>query len=137
MGVEIVVIDNLKEVMGKIDETAFKRMIDAVNLVRNTTLETLSGARSGRIYKVPGTQRTYTASSPGEPPAVMTGQLRQSIKSGVEGEGSKVVGFVGTETKQGLWTEFGTKKMAARPWLRLSFQRAEAEIKQIFLRLWF
>ena len=138
MGVEVVFHDNLKEVMKKIDETSKARMLESVNEVRNKTLETLSGSRSGVVYKVPRTNRTYTASAPGEPPAVMTGELRQSIKSGIEGEGDKLMGFVGTEKKHGPMMEFGTRRgIAPRPWLRKSFEQSEAKMKEIFTRIWF
>ncbi len=125
-----------EEVTRAIDDAASKRMLEAVNEVRNTALETLSGNRSGRTYKVPGTGRTYTASSPGEPPAQVTGRLRQSIKTAVGGEGKEVVGIVGTDLDYGKYVEFGTRKMAARPWLRASFEKAIPRIKQILGERW-
>ncbi len=137
MGIEIVFVSNLKDVIGKIDETAKARMNEAVNTVRNHAVETLSGSRSGKTYKVPGTQTTYTASAPGEPPAVQTGELSQSIATEVEGEGRDIVGRVGTDKKQGLMTEFGTKNMAPRPWLRPSFERQESKVREIFIKQWF
>ena len=137
MGIEITFVSNLEQVMGKINETARQRMFQAVNTVRNEVLETLSGSRSGRTYKVPGTQKTYTASAPGEPPAVQTGELRQSISTEVEGQGRDIVGRVGTDKIQGKMTEFGTRNMAPRPWLRKSFENKENEVKEIFIRQWF
>ena len=137
MGIGITFVSNLEQVMGKIDETAKARMNEAVNTVRNQVLETLSGSRSGRTYKVPGTQKTYTASAPGESPAQATGELRQSISTEVEGQGRDIVGRVGTDKIQGKMTEFGTKNMAPRPWLRPSFEKREGDIKEIFIRQWF
>ena len=137
MGVEIAFESRFPEVMKKIDSTAKDRMLESVNEVRNKTLETLSGSRSGRIYRIPGTARTYTASSPGEPPASRLGELRQSIKGGMEGEGAKVVGFVGSDKKYGSMLEFGTSKILSRPWLRKSFEQSESKIKEIFTRVWF
>ena len=40
---------------------------------------TLSGARSGRTYRVSKTGALHVASAPGEPPAVLTGNLRNSV----------------------------------------------------------
>lgn len=137
MGIEIVFEERIGEVMKKIADKAEERMFEAVNLVRNTTLETLSGPRSGRIYKVPGTQVEYTASSPGEPPAVQLGDLRKSVKGGIEKEGKDVIGFIGSELPKASMLEFGTSKMAARPWLRPSFEKASDGIKKIMLRIWF
>jgi len=137
MGIDITFKSNLPEVMRKIDATAKDRMQEAVQAVRNQALETLSGSRSGRTYKVPGTSRTYTASSPGEPPAVATAELRQSVKGVVEKEGNQIVGMVGTDKIQGKMLEFGTKYIEARPWLRKSFEESGAKVKEIFTRLWF
>jgi len=137
MGIEVVFVSNLESVMGKIDETARLRMFQAVNAVRNHAVETLSGSRSGKTYRVQGTKVTYTASAPGEAPASATGELRQSIATKVAGEGKDIVGMVGTDKIQGLMTEFGTKNMASRPWLRKSFEMKETEVKEIFIRQWF
>ena len=137
MGIDVVYTSNLEEVMQKIDETARDRMFEAVNEVRNETFDTLTGPRSGRSYTVPGTKRTYTASAPGEPPAQRLGELRQSITAVVEGEGKEVVGMVGTDKDYGPSLEFGTLKMAARPWLRKTFEKTEDKVKEIFTRLWF
>jgi hypothetical protein len=137
MGVDINFKSNLAEVMDKIDGTARARMEQAVNEIRNETLTTLSGQRSGRTYTVPGTHKTYTASAPGEAPAIATGELKQSISTEVEGEGKSVVGRVGSDKIQALMTEFGTRTIAPRPWLRVSFEKSEAKVKEIFTRLWF
>lgn len=137
MGTEIVFKSNLKEVMGKIDSTALARMEQAVNEIRNQTLVTLSGSRSGRTYRVPGTRKTYQASAPGEAPAQATAELRQSISTEVEGEGKSIVGRVGSDKIQALMTEFGTRTMAPRPWLRPTFEKMTGRIQELFLRRWF
>ncbi|HUV56286.1 MAG TPA: hypothetical protein VMV84_03555 [Dehalococcoidales bacterium] len=136
MGTEVKLVFHTKEVLKAIEDTASQRMAEAVNVVRNQALETLSGSRSGRTYQVPGTRRYYTASAPGEPPAQATSQLRQSIKTSVEGEGRTVIGMVGTNKIQGKMTEFGTRNMAPRPWLRISFEKALSKVKSILSRKW-
>lgn len=134
---KVTLVFHTDKVMKAIDDAASKKMSQAVMEVRNTTLETLSGSRSGRTYKVPGTQRTYTASAPGEPPAQATASLRQSIKTVVRGEGKKVIGEVGTDKEHGPMLEFGTRNMAPRPWLRISFEKTMPKLKQIFGSRWF
>jgi hypothetical protein len=58
--------------------------------------ETLTGARSGRTYKVSQTGALHVASAPGEPPAVRMGNLRNSVgHSGPRWEGGTVSGEVG------------------------------------------
>lgn len=133
-GIQIVLDSHIAEAISKINGVARERMLLAVQEVRDVTVETLSGPRHGRTYYVPGTKRAYTASSPGEPPAVATAGLRQSINGVVEHEG--LVGLVGTELAYGPMLEFGTSKMAPRPWLRVAFEKTEAKVKEIFSREW-
>ena len=111
-------------------------MLEAVYAVRNVTLETLSGSRSGRVYRVPGTKKTYRASAPGEAPAQQLGDLRKSVTGGLEKEGRNIIGYVGTGLPKGPMLEYGTSAMAARPWLRISFEKSLTEVRHIFTRRW-
>lgn len=128
---------NSHNILPKLESVATQRMFAAAQEVRNETLRTLSGNRTGRTYRVPGTQVTYTASAPGEAPAVQTGQLRNSIRDNVYSEGKSVKGEVGTELLKGLWLEKGTSKMAPRPWLEPSFDKSLGRVKEILSRKWF
>ena len=136
LGIKIEFKRNLNKVIDALDSIAGQRMTEACIHVQNKTKEKLSGKRTGRVYRVPGTKKTYVASAPGEPPAVMTGQLRTSIKYRIVGD-MKVTGEVGSELKKAPMLEFGTRKMAARPFLRPTFQEELPEIKNILSRRWF
>ena len=137
MPAKVRLVFHTKEVMHSIGQTASQRMLEAVNVVRNQALETLSGNRTGRTYKVPGTGRTYTASAPGEPPAQASGELRQSVKVAVVAEEKRLIGLAGSDSKHAAPLEFGTRNMAARPWLRISFEKVLPKIKEILSRRWF
>lgn len=166
MGTEVTLKFYTKEVVKSIEDAAAQKMYEATQVVRTEVLETLAGSRSGRTYLVPGTKRTYTASSPGEAPAQATGHLRQNIKTAVEGEGRKVIGMVGTDVPYGPMLEFGTKggavirakgktlafyaggamvfakqviqgPIAPRPWLRPSFEKAMPKLQALFGNRWF
>lgn len=76
--------------------------------------------------------RNVTVSKPGDPPHTDTGRLRQSIKF----EYSKGVGKIGSNLKYAAWLEFGTEKMAARPWLSVAVQRSSKKVADIFEK-WF
>lgn len=115
---------------------AEKRMFAAAQHVRGKVLETLSGARSGREYTVPGTSVTYTASAPGEPPAVQTSQLRESIDSVVISDKKYTEGRVGTTLDRGIMLEFGTINMLPRPWLKVSFDATKERVKNILSARW-
>lgn len=137
-----------KGAINKIKGDSFERMVKAVNAVRNETLKTLSGNRSGRTYFVPGTKTTYIASSPGEPPAVATGQLKQNVTTSIEGAGKTTTGYVGIRGdainkvtgdnvgEYAICLEFGTKKMSPRPWLKPSFEKSEPKLKDILGGTW-
>ena len=137
MPIEIVFEEHIDEAIKKIADHAEERMLEAVDEVRDVTLDTLSGSRSGRQYRVPGTGVYYTASAPGEPPAVQLGDLRKSVKGGIEKEGKDVIGFVGSELPKASMLEMGTSKMLPRPWLRPSFEKSVDKVKSIFVRIWF
>lgn len=53
-------------------------------------------------------------SGPGEPPAVQTGRLSQSIAYNIVAPNRAEIG---TNVFYGAYLEFGTSKMDARPWL--------------------
>ena len=78
--------------------------------------------------------RTYTrgnvdhvASAPPGPPAIDTGALVNSIQGHKDGPG-RAVTDVGAE--HGVHQEYGTRNMAARPFLLPAFRRTVQEIKR-------
>ena len=67
-----------ENITDEIQKQMAQRAYSAANELRNSALIILRGQRGGRRYRVPGTKRYYTASAPGEPPAVRTGAFRIS-----------------------------------------------------------
>jgi len=55
---------------------------NAVSAAFTGMIALMTGPKSGRRYRIPGTQTTYRASAPGEAPAAPTGNLRTSITIG-------------------------------------------------------
>ena len=127
---EIQIENNVGTILAKLQQNLKTKMEDATMAVRNKSLEVLSGPRSGRAYVIPGTKVTYTASAPGEPPAVQTGRLRQSVATEISNDG--MVGKVGTTLDYGRELEQGRSNMAPRPWLKPSFEQSENEVIKIF-----
>lgn len=74
-----------------------------------------TGAKTGRTYKRRSV--THQASAPGQAPATDTGRLVSSISAMREAFLKYTVGSRERESPHGFWLEFGTSKMAARPWL--------------------
>lgn len=82
--------------------------------------------QDGIIGKRYNPKRRVTVSKPGDPPNSDTGRLVQSIR--FEFREGGLVALVGTDLKYGTWLEFGTKKMAARPWLLPATRKAQREL---------
>ena len=108
------------------------KTIRAANHLRNAALNVLRGQRGGRIYRKSGST-TYTASAPGEPPAVRTGTLRVSwgIKAEGSGDGTYTAGIY-SNVKYAPFLEEGTSKMAARPFKQKIIDEAKPNITQLF-----
>lgn len=112
----------------------------AATQLRNTALEVLAGSRSGgRKYRVPGTKKYYTASAPGQPPAVRTGSFRNSWKPSAFQAGDAYVSRIESslQTDNGGYLlgeilENGTSRMAARPYAEKIKQQAMPHIIQIY-----
>jgi HK97 gp10 family phage protein len=74
------------------------------------------------------TNPTAQPSLPGEPPHKRTGTLARSIESETFRIGDQFVGRVGTNLKYGAYLEFGTRKMAPRPYLRPALDELRPQI---------
>ena len=136
-----------------------QKQLVAVGLKMEGDMKRSMKRGTGRIY-LTGKNRNieHQASSPGSPPAVDIGRLKASISTNwtesgmtrgkvdssadaVEGVGNprgstlkakgrfKVV--VGTNVVYGPWLEFGTRRMAARPFVRPIFDRYKPTISRL------
>jgi HK97 gp10 family phage protein len=102
----------------------------AVRVEKEAKLSITSGQKSGRTY-TRGTI-THRASAPGEAPASDTGRLVNSITSyvnKVSGLSAFVVAGRGI-VKYARALEFGTTKMAARPFMFPAVEKSKAWIQE-------
>lgn len=141
---------------------AESRAYRVANELTNATAKVLSGQRSGRRYVVPGTGRVtynkknhtakithryYTASAPGEPPAVRTGLFRASWKrrtyvDGRNGNDRTIHGVAESDLKVGKYLlgellENGTSKMAPRPYKQKVIDMAKPKVLKIYREPYF
>jgi hypothetical protein len=93
-------------------------------------IETLSGPGRGRVYTHKGYR--HQASAPGDPPALETGELSQSV--GLTSHGDR--GSVGTPLPKGLWLERGTRYIAPRPFVARSFRANRQHLMSILTQRW-
>ncbi len=141
---------NASQVIGKTIATTLKgvqqevatRAYRASNELRNASLFVLRGKRSGRVYRVPFTNKTYRASAPGEAPAVRTGIFRNSWGTHVHVEkyGKKFRAVSAIESKErvkngellGEILENGNGKIKPRPYKQPIIDKAMPKIKAIY-----
>lgn len=146
------------EITDKIKMQMKSRGVRASNELRNASQLVLRGGRSGRRYIVPGTgsvkynkrtktakisYRRYTASAPGEAPAVRTGAFRMSWQPRTVvtefGENLVVKSIVESSQRTdngryllGEILENGTGRMAPRPHHERIQQKALPAIRKIY-----
>lgn len=121
-----------KQVVAKMKGAAEKKATKAAIALRNHIVIEMASPKSGRQYQVPGTSRTYTASAPGEYPAIRFGQLRSGIQMATHVSLQGVFGIVGTNVAHGFYLEDGL-----RPWLSRALDEKADEIKAILEEPWF
>jgi HK97 gp10 family phage protein len=91
-----------------------------------------SGPKTGKTYTRRGVE--HQASAPGEAPATDTGGLIGSIVADAEiVSPTEVVGYVEARSEHAVHLEYGTRKMAARPFLNPARERNEQRV-QGFIR---
>lgn len=142
-----------KTVTTEVRQEMERRSHLAANELRNSALIVLRGQRHGRRYKVPGTYRRqrdkvtgkmrngryYTASAPGEPPAVRLGHFRLSWQPEAHVVFGSYISRISSDLRTddgkhnlGEILENGTSRMAPRPHHDRILQHAEKKIYQIY-----
>ena len=106
----------------------------AANLVRNTAVDSiLQGAKSGVTYSKYNPRRTHTASAAGEPPASDTGYLANNIFVDMDADG--LGASVESRADYSSFLEFGTTKMAARPFMQPALEENRPKIRRLAQRM--
>ena len=109
-------------------------MRGAVQIVVNDAKRSVArGPKTGRVYRRGNI--THQASAPGEPPATDTGVLVNSIVGDVtRAQNNQVQGYVRAGAGYAGYLEFGTRRMAARPFLFPAIERNRVAIQQFLQR---
>lgn len=152
----------VEEVGERVKTQMERRSFLVANELRNNAMLVLRGQRSGRRYNVPGTgrmryykrgskdgkhkagtatitYRKYTASAPGEPPAVRTGAFRASWQATSRVVYGSYISRIESDirTENGSYTlgeilEHGTSRMAPRPYQDEILEKTKPEILRIY-----
>lgn len=113
-------VDNrIPEIRAKLPILTDQHVMSTAKLVEGEMKTSMSGTKSGLVYTRGG--RSHQASAPGEAPAIDIGNLVNSIFSEKSGPGEALVG---AHAEYGVYLEFGTSRMAPRPFLRPALEKA-------------
>jgi HK97 gp10 family phage protein len=142
---KVIGLDSLRAKLRALPNDSKKPVRDAINggalaVEREAKTRVQRGKRSGRIY-IRNYGRKFTgewflrrkgivhqASAPGEPPKSDTGYLASHITTVLDMDG--LGANVESQAEYSKHLEFGTSKMAARPFLFPSFERLKPKIKE-------
>lgn len=108
----------LQDKIKKIESELPKAIKLCCEQVRSTALDDMAKTPRNMEVSYYSGNVVHHPSLPGNAPAPDTGNLRASIHYTIEGEGKQTIGRVGTDVEYGKHLEFGTSKMAPRPWLK-------------------
>lgn len=99
------------------EEYVRKMLFRATAELERIVQEMIRSPKSGRVYRIPKSNVYYTASAPGEAPAVRSGRFRQSIRSVIVKTGPfEWQAIMGPTVKDYPgWLEDGTRTMKPRP----------------------
>jgi phage gpG-like protein len=103
----------------KMEKEINQRLENAAAYAETAVKMELSRPGSGKLYG------SHRASAPGQPPAVLTGDLRASITHKVVRAGMFLTAMVGSNKYTAPLLEFGTSKMAPRPFMRVTIERIQ------------
>lgn len=120
----------IKQVTREVERRQVEAVRDAVFAVHGEAVESIQNNSGGDRQVRYGPKRNVRVSKPGQPPNTDTGRLAKSIE--FEFSDSGLSGKVGTNLKYGAALEFGTRKMAPRPWLSRAVRVKAKEIGRIF-----
>lgn len=118
---------NTDATIDNVRAAAFRGVANGVEAIRANAIRRIqSGDKSGVIYRRGGVE--HQASAPGEAPASDTGTLVQRTRTELNPQA--VSGQVIFATAYAAALEFGTEKMAARPYARPALAEEREKIVQ-------
>ena len=121
-----------KDILRQYTSDAKSLVATAGNLVRNTAVVSINqGTKSGVTYTRGG--KTSRRSAAGEPPATDTGFLVNNIF--VKFDSDKLGVSVESRANYSLALEFGTSKMAARPFMQPALESNKSKIRILEKRM--
>lgn len=119
--------------VGVVNRQVLSRARRGTNILRNSAMEVLGHDGTGRRYR-----NGHVASSPGQPPAPDTGNLRrnwresQFVQANGLGRGIDVKLQIRSDVFYAKFLEHGTRRMSARPFVERIKTKARPQIESLF-----
>lgn len=130
-GIKVSGFDDLISDIGMVGERSGEAMSRVLEIAAFQThkyaVEGIMAGGTGIVYQKYNPRRQHQASAAGQYPASDTGRLASSVQ--VELNSANSI-RVGTALKYGAYLEFGTSKMAPRPWLMPSVEKAMVDVRR-------
>lgn len=128
----------VEDICREINQNARSRAMRGTNYLRNAALVVLGQNGSGRVYR-----NGHVASSPGQPPAPDTGNLRRNWRqlpvavtpNGMGKYGIRIKLAIRSDVFYQQFLEKGTRKMAARPHMKRIKEKARPQIAALFANI--
>lgn len=121
------------EILKKLATRLEQNMGRATQIVRNEVVRSLNRSQPTRATSS-GRRVGLDPSRPGEPPKQVTSRLKQSIVTAVRRTKDRIIGSVGTNVKYAKHLEFGTRHIAARPFLRPALKAKRDAVRKALSR---
>ena len=122
------------ELVKKMEQARKEKLEEAGEYAKDKIKEATEAPKTGETYTIPGTNKTYTASAPGEPVASPTGELRDRIELKIEGEQA---GIGSRNAFDEMYEKGGFDDIEARPFINPTLSEEAQAIKRILGSRWF
>ena len=129
VSINIIRKSRIKQVIKDYEGDARALIGRAGNLVRNTAIQSIQSGGSGEVYEKYNPRRTHKASAAGQPPATDTGFLASNIFLDIDSNG--LGADIESRADYSLFLEFGTSKMAARPFMQPALEENRPKISRL------
>lgn len=122
-------IRKLRSIKSKVGNGMSQVALSGAFVLEGFVKQSMQEGHHGRVYRRGG--KAHQASAPGEPPAVDYGHLLNSIGSSViDDEAAQVA----TNSEAAVHLEFGTARMAARPFMRPAVDEHRKEVANAMVK---
>ncbi len=122
--------DKIRKRADGINKTMTSKLGEATLLLHSEAVKGIMTQSSGEVQIRYNPKRERVASKPGDPPNVDTKVFVSSVQFEIDFK--EKIGYVGSNDKRAVMFEFGTRNMAARPWLTPALAKSIDRIRQLF-----